>query len=324
MHFACCPRCQTVNSAKFSHAPFGRVKLNALRDRSWLERQLSNGRSSQQIAAQLGCVDDSVNIWIDKHGLDRRRCKVHDDDVAGWHDAGLAPGEISRKLDIAVDDVRRALNRTRGVTQSAGHHYTKKEWWIDRVVTRQMSLGQCAKDAGIKNQNASFWAKKFGLQEITAARSCRATGRRHSYKYPQLMDPGQLRALIEQHGTWEGVSIAITGKRTSATGVKAWWKTHFGAEVPPLKRHRSKTISDRTAKAWWIERLDRGLTTWQLAGEAEIAEKTVCERLRTFGGDLLTRGYRNNTAAERAKRSIAAAATWAKPRPIAAAQEGAA
>jgi hypothetical protein len=303
MHFECCPNCQRINGKRFNHAPYGRVKLNALRDRDWLARQLEAGRSIAHIAEQLSCNDASVRNWLDKHGLERRRAMVHDDDVAALHDAGRAPGEIAASLDLKVDDVRRALKRARGVTHSAGHHYFTREWWVERIVTKQMTTIACARAAGVTNQNASYWCKKFGLQEITAARSVRFTRKRHTYKYPQLTDPAQLRALVEQHGSWEGVSLALTGKRTSANGVKVWWQTHFGAEVPPLKRLRAKNLDERSIPTWWTERLDRGLTVAQLAEEAGIKEKSVEETLRRMGGDLLGRAYRNNLAAEKAKRA---------------------
>ena len=320
MHFACCPNCQRLNAKAFSQAPNGRVKLNALRDRDWLDRQLANGQTAGDIANRLGCTRPAVNVWIDRHGLERRRLMVHDDEVAALHDAGLAPGEISRKLDVPVDKVRGALKRTRAVTNKEGHHYFRKEWWTLRVVEREMTTRQCAADAGIAVNACPFWLKRFGLSHITAARSCAVTKRRPSLKYPQLADAAQLQALMEKHRSYEQVSLAIAGKRTSAGNVKNWWLYHFGAPPAWIGNGRPGKRVPHSDREWWTTRLDRGDTMQQIADELGIVLDSVRERLRAFGGDLLARGYANNTKAERAKRSMRAAASWARPRQL---QEGA-
>ena len=312
MHFDCCPRCQVVSSKRYGQAPNGRVKLNALRDREWLDRQLSVGRSHDGIARQLGCSAATIKLWIDKHGLDRVRHKQNDDEIAALHDAGLAPGEISEKLDITVKSVRDTLKRTRGITVHEGHHYHKKEWWIERLVTKQMTTFDCARAAGIRTHAAYFWLKKFSLQEVVRGRSCRVLRRRWRYKYPQLADPAQLKALMEKHRSYEGVALEVTGSRHGATNVKTWWLTHFGSPPENLKYRRGKNATERKNRSWWTDRLDRGYTMLQLAEEAGITEHSAIERLRVLGGDLLARGYRNNLAAEKAKRAPKPKPWWAK------------
>lgn len=316
-HFECCPRCLGLKATKHSIAPSGRLTLEPLRDPEWLERQLDRyDNDVRRIAERLKCCYQTVLSWVHKHGLsDRlRQAKQHDDVIAERHRAGQSPGTIAQALGLQADDVRRVLERL-GLVRSAGsaafgHHHFEREWWVERLVRRQMTAHACAREAGVRPQTALHFAKKFGLQEHTSRNDVRVTRRRASYKYPQLADPAQLKALMAKHGTWEGIALEVCGRRTSASNVRLWWFTHFGSPPASLKRGRprssaSVTPGERVPHAqldWWTERLNRGLTTWQLAGEAGLQESSAREYLRRFGAELLAQAYRNNTAAEKARR----------------------
>lgn len=60
--------------------------------------------------------------------------------------------------------------------------------------------------------------------------------------------------------------------------------------------------------------VDAGLTTRAIAELVELDEAAVLSQLKLAGGDLFARACANNTRAEKAKRSIARANIWAKPR----------
>jgi hypothetical protein len=311
--FELCPRCQQAKGIPHSIAPSGRIRLNALRDKDWLERRFAQHGTPKTIAKELGCIPAVVKIWADRHGLtwEGRRRPNHsiDEDVRRLHMAGRCPGEISEALDERITDVRRSLARLSLANQKGGHHYFEREWWVKHLVEKQLTATECAKLAGIVSHNASWWIKKFGLQETTAARSCRSTRRRWKVKYPALADPEQLKALMDKHGSYEGIALEVCGSRHGGSNVRAWWLKHFGRPPANLKRGRPKK---RPECDWWIERLDRGLTTWQLAHERGCTEHSVRETLRVLGPELLARGYRNNAVAEKSKRSRSAAARWAR------------
>lgn len=315
-HFTICPRCQHCSALPHVIPPNGRVRMNALRDKAWLERQFSKGLSTRHIANRLKCSPQSVIDWARKHDLGQylKQQKVHDEDVVRLHAAGEAPGRIAELLrgedgGFTASDVKRILSRLGVATSKEGHHHYRKEWWVERLVNRQMTLRDCAREVGIVSHAASYYAKKFGLQEHSAARSCRVTRKRARYKYPQLTDPKQLRALVEQHGSWVAVARAIGAPDHSATNVRAWWEEHFGKEPPPLSRasklrQRAGMRSEpHHQRAWWEERLERGETILQMAEEAGLDVKSAAEHLRRLGTELLAKGYANNTRAERAKRA---------------------
>jgi hypothetical protein len=307
----------TVKATKHSIAPSGRVALEVLRDREWLERKLLAGNTADHLAAKLKCTRATIVNWIHKHGLEehlQRKFKVHDEEIATRHNAGQSPGTIANALGIRASDVSRVLVRLRLVGLAPhpfGHHHFRKEWWIDRLVHRRLTVRACAQEAGITPHNGTYWVKKFGLQEHSQANSCGVTRRRHAYKYPQLADPAQLKALMDTHRSYEGVALAVCGRRSGGGNVKTWWLKHFGAPPANLK---SKARAERAklavvnalphlAPEWWVERLNKGATMLELAEEAGIELRSAAERLRKFGGDLLSQAYANNARAEKARRA---------------------
>lgn len=296
MHFDCCPRCQQLSGKRYSQAPNGRIRMNALRDRDWLERQYQMGKHTSDIARSIGACEGSVIHWARKHGIETMKRMPYelDPEIAERHQAGKCPGEISEEFDIKVQTVRKILSRLGLATGKHGHHYFAREWWVEHLVTRQLTRSQIARIAGIVPHNCAYFIEKFGLSHITAERSTRASRSRWKYKYPQLADRGQCRLLLDKHGTYEGVARELG---CAATLVKIWETKHFGKQPA---RHRNRVA--HAAREWWAERLDRGFTTNQLAAEAGITEHTAKEKLRRLGGDLLGRAYRNNVAAEKAKR----------------------
>lgn len=290
-----CPRCQRVKRTKFTIPQNGRLKLVVLRDPDWLYQQFGRGRTCETIAKQLECTASLVVDWARKHGILTPRSAHTEEINAGVrsrHMAGECPGEIATALDIRVSDVRKIQMRLQLATQKQGQHYHKAEWWIERIVRRGWTTGQCARAAGLTRHGCAFWLKRFELQHITKARSAKK-GARRVPKYPQLADAGQLAELLRTHESYASVARAIG---CSPTLVSIWARDLLSAG----KRHEN--IKPTSAKSWWTERLDRGLTMWELAEEAGVVEKSVREKLRVFDPALLAQGYRNNTAAERARR----------------------
>lgn len=296
-YFSICPRCQLTKKTKFTVPQRGRLKLVALRDPEWLRQQFDRKRTCTAIAKQLDCTPSLVIDWARKHDLMPTKSANAEQfraEVRTRHQAGLAPGEISKELETPVMHVRQALSSMRLATIKHGHHYFAAEWWIERIIRRGWTTTQCARAAGIKPHGCAFFLKKFDLQHVTKGRSTKK-GQRRIPKYPQLADAAQLAELLRQHGSYEAVAKAIGCPSPSL--VSRWARDLLGAG----KRHENFKVT--SARSWWTERLDRGATTWELAEEAGIAEKSVREKLRVFDPKLLGQGYRNNTAAERARRS---------------------
>lgn len=288
-----CPRCQQLKAGP--RAPNRQnLRLLPLRDADWLQQQFERGRTTNAIAKQLGCSPANVVRWAAKHDLQPPRTATAEqfrEAVAALHRRGEAPGAIARQLERSVADVRQALTSLGLATKKQGHHYMVASWWEERLVRRQMSVREIAREAGIQPNVCTYWIKRFGLQHITLARSASVIRRRWKLKYPILADPVQLRALLDEHGSYEAVAKVVG---CSPRHVSRWARELLG-EQP---RHRQHT--PHSPRAWWVERLERGATTWQLAEEAGIEETSARERLRVLG--LLGDAYRNNTAAERERR----------------------
>jgi transposase-like protein len=309
--FTICARCQQIKKTKFTIPQNGRLKLTALRDRTWLAAQFERGRSCRSIAEQLECAPSLVMDWARKHDLQpvkTANAEKFRDDVASLHRDGKAPGEIGKELERDVSDVRKALEQLGLANKKSGHHYHRAEWWVERIQRQGWTTRQCARAAGILPHNCAYWLQRFDLQHITKARST-GKGQRRIPKYPELADAAKLAELLRVHGSYEAVAKAIGCPSPSL--VSRWARDLLKVG----KRHEN--YKETSAQSWWTERLDRGLTTWALAEEAGIEEKTVREKLRVFGQLLLAQAYRNNTAAERAKRAPKRP-DWTKPQAVSA------
>lgn len=306
--FELCPRCEKLRGTQYAIAPSGRTKMNALRDKEWLSRQFDRGLKPPAVAKRLQCSAAMVQIWADKHGLDWRGKRRHhplDAEVQRRFAAGQCPGTMAEALDETINHVRRTASRLKLANMKEGWPYHTKQWWIERIVNRQWTTRQCAAEAGIRPNGCAYWLKQFGLQDITIARSLAHLGHRKP-KYPELADPAKLRALMEEHGNYEAVARAIGAPKNTGSNVRSWWFIHF-PHAPPstqLRRRseRAKCQAPHHAREWWTTRLNTGATQAQLAEESGLAVKTVQEKLRLLGTELLTQSYHNNTAAARTHR----------------------
>jgi len=288
-HFLICPGCQSMRRTKFTRPQNGRLKLQALRDPEWLARQFELGRSTVDVARQLECSTSLVVDWAAKHGIEPPRTmrrREFDERVAQMHRAGQGPGAIARALETTVSSVRKSLRRQGLANRKTGHVYFRPEWWRERLEAGKTKT-ECAREAGIRPNAATYFINQFGLQAYTRRNAER--GRRR--KYPQLYDRDALLALLEKHGgKYEDVAAEIGCAPTTVSarvrkllGIGPKWKP-----VPHAKRE------------WWEERLAMGMTTWEMAEEAGIAEKTAREKLRLLG--LLDEAYRVNARRELERR----------------------
>ena len=284
-YFRICPGCQSLRRTKFTRPQNGRIKLQVLRDPEWLARQFEHGRTTTDIARQLQCSPSLVRDWAGKHGLvppKMMAAREFDAEVARMHRAGEGPGTIARALETTVHHVRQSLRRQGLANRKSGHVYFRPEWWRERLEAGKTKL-ECAREAGIRPHAATYFINQFGLQAYTRRNAQR--GRRR--KYPQLYDRDALRQLLEKHdGRYDRVAAEIGCAPTTVSlrarkllGVAAKWQP-----VPHGKRE------------WWEERLAQGRTTWEMAEEAGIAEKTAREKLRLLG--LLDEAYRVNVRRE--------------------------
>lgn len=296
-YWRACPRCQRLSKTPHTIPQNGRLELAVLRDPEWLDRQFARGISMPTIAKRLKCAVELVGYWAEKHGLQSPR-QEHAEDrreaIRTLHNEGRGPGGISRELGIPVCQVRARLKSMGIANKKHGHVYHQAAWWQERVVKLGWTLRACAKEAGIRPNNATYFANKFGLSDITKARSSTKGKSKWKAKYPALADAGQLRALLDHHGTYEAVGAALG---CAPSLVSRYAQKLLGV----AKRHENGV--PHGARAWWTERLDQGMTTWQLAEAAGIEEKSAREKLRVLGAELLAQAYRNNLAVEKARRA---------------------
>src|SRR5215211_5247804 len=97
-----------------------RPRFPQLNDRAWLEREdIERGRSSAEIARELGCGKTTVRDALRQHGLGRRRrgrvriVDVSSDEVAAMRAGGLVLREIAGELGVTVTTVWRRLAEVR-------------------------------------------------------------------------------------------------------------------------------------------------------------------------------------------------------------------
>ena len=289
--FQICPGCQSLRRTRFTAPQNGRVKLQVLRDPDWIAAQFEAGKSCEDIARRLGCSRELVAQWAHKHGIATPRAQRRDEieaTVRRMHLAGEGPGTIARALGggMSADRVRQVLARLGLATLKHGQVYHDPEWWRVRLQDRGLTKRDCAREAGLKPHAATYWLKQFNLQHLVR-------NNRRRPRYPQLRDPVQLSALLERHG---GSYESAAKELGCAPTLVSWYARRI---LGRPKKHDN--VVPHGHKGWWVDRLEQGLTTWEMAEEAGITEKTARERLRVFG--LLDWGYRNNYARERARRS---------------------
>lgn len=289
-HLLICPRCQKLRRTKYTAPQNGRLQLQALRDPDWIQAQFDRGKNTVTLAERLDCTPSLIVDWCDKHGiLPPRTASVAEFDagVAALHSAGEGPGFIARKLDTTAMHVRQSLKRQGLATKKRGHVYFEREWWRARLEDRRMTKHACSREAGIKPHAATYWVKRFGLSH-----RCH---KRRAVTYPILADPVTLRELLWRHNDcYEGAAREVG---CSPSWVSYWARRLLGR----AKKHENDVPHGR--REWWVERLERGLTTWEMAEEAGIKEKSVREALRVR--DLLAEAYKNNTSRERERRATA-------------------
>jgi hypothetical protein len=290
--FEACPRCTRLRKTKYTAPQNGRLKLQALRDPNWCAKQIDAGRTTRQIADQLGCTSSLVVDWLRKHGIQTEKALRHEEIeqvTRRMHAEGEGPGAIAKVLghSMTADRVRDVLKRLGLANQKNGHVYHEREWWRMRLEDQGKSKLQCAREAGIKPHAASYWLKRFGLRD--------RVWKRRQVKYPILADRQSLRELLFCHG---GSYEAAAREVGCAPSLVSWYARRLlGIE----KRHENRVPhSDRT---WWEERLAKGTTTYELAEEAGIEEKSAREKLRVL--ELLPQAYANNMKRERARRGAA-------------------
>ncbi len=286
-----CPRCVKLRKTPYTQPQNGRLKLQALRDPDWLRGRFEGGASVQSIADQLGCSYANIKRWADVHGLSMPRTQEvenFDARVGQMHRDGEAPGAIARELDTTVERVRESLRRQGLANQKKGHHYFEEAWWVERLRHRGWTKLRAARDAGIQPHAATYYVNRFGLSKITERNRKRGRG----LKYPQLADPMYLTDLLRRHG--DNYASAAEEVGCAATLV-----SHYARKVLGRKR-KVDPDAPHSAPAWWREQLDAGRTTYELAEELGIKEKSVRERLRVLG--WLDEAYRNNLVRERSRR----------------------
>lgn len=292
--FEICPRCMSMKRTRHTAPQNARLKLQILRDRRWLEAQVEAGATAASLARKLECTPALIDYWLAKHGLRTERQLRKEEieaTVRRMHLEKEGPGTIARALGggMTAERVRDVLQRLGLATSKAGQVYHDREWWRVRLEDRGKTKLDCAREAGIKPHAANYWLKQFSLQHLVKDNKRRK-------RYPELHSPTQLSALLLKHGhSYEAVARELG---CAPTLVSYYARKLLGVRK---KQHNHLPHSERS---WWVERLDRGATTYELAEEAGIAEKTARERCRNYG--LLGQALANNMRRERERRRGAA------------------
>ncbi len=296
--FQICPKCDRLSRTKFTQPQNGRTRLQVLRDKNWLYDQLRRGKTFAAIAADLRCNPVNVRYFAEKHGLKSNKysdSQMLEREIRRLHAAGEAPGTIAHELETSSTQVRRVLSRLGLANIKSGHHYFRREWWRVRLEDRKMTLTACAREAGIKRHATRYYVKKFDLEHAVDRK------RRRGRSYPQLHDADYLRDLLDRHGGCYAEAAAEIGCTPSLVSL-------YARSVLGMPRKHSQHLP-HSNRGWWLQRLDRGMTTDQMAEEAGIKEKTAREKLRILG--LLTRAYQEGLVrtARAERRTLGAIAT---------------
>lgn len=286
--FEICPRCQKLRTTKHTAAQNGRIELEVLRDPVWLAEALRREGSIKRVADVLRCTSALIGYWCDRHGIlppKAERAREIGERVAALYHRKEGPGKIARELDTTVQHIRKVLKRLGLANRKHGQVYFEREWWRVRLEDRGYTFLDCTREAGVVAHEAAYWTKKFDLQHLAH--------KHRRVKFPQLRDPMQLKALLDRHDwVYEHAAKEIGAWPTI---VSYWARRLLKVDV----KHRNKL--PHSHRGWWVDHLDRGLTSYELAEALGIAEKTVREKARTFG--LLPQLYRNNAERERTRRA---------------------
>lgn len=286
---ALCPRCMKVKGTPHTAAQNGRLELEVLRDPEWMARQFDRGESYSGLAERLDCAPALIRYWAEKHGLKSpaaERTEEIEACVRRMYAEGEGNGTIAKELDTSVRTVRDALRRLGLATKKSGQVHHEREWWRVRLADRGMTKAAAAREAGIKSHGANYYLKKFNLGHLVDSK------RKKPRKYPELYSRTDLRLLLARHDhNYESVAEEL-GCASSFVSRQA--RTLLGLE----KKHHN--VLPHSNLSWWTERLDAGATTYELAEEAGIEEKSARERCRVFG--LLPQAYHNNAERERERR----------------------
>lgn len=292
-YFSMCPGCMALRKTRHTQPQNGRTKLQVLRDADWLQQQLEAGRTTTQIAKRLDCSPSLVVDWCAKHGIQTERAKRIEEieaTVQRMHAEGEGPGTIAKVLGGGMSStrVREVLKRLGLANQKTGQVYHERDWWLSRLEAGKTKL-DCTREAGIKPHAGTFWIHKFGLERFTVIND---KARKRRKKYPILANKDTLRELLARHDhNYE--------KAAEEVGCSPSLVSRYARDLLGLAKKHENGVTHGT-REWWTERLDRGMTTYELAEEAGIAEKTARERCRIF--DLLPQAYHNNAQRERENR----------------------
>lgn len=163
-------------------------QLHLLQSRDWLiDRYITQGKSTTEIAAELNCANSTVGTWLRKHHIKTRGIKesrMSDNEnfalinnseyLKGLYiEHGLICQEIAKMLSCGTQTIYRKLKEA-GVEivtfedrmlekNPRLKKLRSKNWLYQRYITENTLTPQIAEELGTSASMVAYWLKKHGI-----------------------------------------------------------------------------------------------------------------------------------------------------------------
>lgn len=275
-----CVRCRQVK-LKEERKPYrGKTRMEFLRDPQWMARQFEQmGKGDAQVAAELGCCQQSVMEWRQRHHIEpgkQHQPWMHEATMRRLIvDRRLAPGEVGKELGCDPGTARRWASRQGIATGKRGWAHQERAWWTERVAAGWTQYAM-AEGAGIVTHAVLYHLRKWGLW------TKRTPYERSHLKQPtyrQLYEPNWLRRQLATYagrGAYAGIARKVG---CSPTAVAAAAKK-LGLHQPHAPALPTPWTKDA---AWYRERIAKRITVAQMATETGCKEKSIWNYMGKLG-----------------------------------------
>ena len=149
-----------------------------LKDGEWLREQyVSHGRSTTDIAEELGCCANTVIYWMERHGLSRRVCTstaTYDILKDGswlreqYKKRGRTTVDIADGLGCTSATVSSWLNKhridARGPDSQSEDKLKEEGWLREQYIDNGRRMVDIANSLGCSVSSVSYWLRKKGIK----------------------------------------------------------------------------------------------------------------------------------------------------------------